>query len=38
MRIGRNEIVEELTAHMRKFGGDMDEWCVGKTGDAHDVF
>lgn len=31
MRIGRNEIVEELTAHMRKLGGDAGEWCVGST-------
>ena len=29
MRIGRNEIVEELTEHMRKFGGEPGEWCVG---------
>jgi hypothetical protein len=29
MRIGRNEIVEELTAHMRKFGGEPGAWCVG---------
>ena len=29
MRIGRNEIVEELTEHMRKIGGEPGEWCVG---------
>ncbi len=29
MRIGRNEIVEELSEHMRKFGGEPGEWCVG---------
>jgi hypothetical protein len=29
MRIGRNEIVEELTKHMRKLGGEPGEWCVG---------
>jgi 4-hydroxyphenylpyruvate dioxygenase-like putative hemolysin len=29
MRIGRNEIVEELTEHMRKFGGEPGEWCAG---------
>jgi hypothetical protein len=29
MRIGQNEIVEELTAHMRKLGGEPDEWRVG---------
>ena len=29
MRIGRNEIVEELIEHMRKFGGEPGEWCAG---------
>jgi hypothetical protein len=29
MRIGRNEIIEALTEHMRKFGGEPGEWCVG---------
>ena len=29
MRIGRNEIIEELTAHMRKLGGEPGEWQVG---------
>ena len=29
MRIGRNEIIEELTEHMRKFGGEPGEWCAG---------
>ncbi len=29
MRIGRNEIIEELTAHIRKFGGEPGEWRVG---------
>lgn len=32
MRIGRNEIVEELTEHMRKVGGEAGEWCVGTAG------
>ena len=31
MRIGRNEIIKELTEHMRKFGGEPGEWCVGIT-------
>jgi hypothetical protein len=29
MRIGANEIIEELTAHMRKSGGEPGEWQVG---------
>ena len=29
MRIGHNEIVEELTEHIRKFGGEPGEWRVG---------
>ena len=29
MRIGRNEIIEELTAHTRKLGGEPGEWQVG---------
>ena len=29
MRIGRNEIVEELTEHIRKCGGEPGEWFVG---------
>jgi hypothetical protein len=29
MRVGRNEIIEELTAHMRKLGGEPEEWQVG---------
>ncbi len=29
MRIGRNEIIEELTEHMRKFGGEPGEWYAG---------
>ena len=32
MRIGQNEIVEELTAHMRKLGGEPGEWQVGAAG------
>ena len=29
MRIGRNEIFEELSEHIRKFGGEPGEWCAG---------
>ena len=32
MRIGRNEIIEALTDHMRKLGGEPGEWCVGVAG------
>jgi len=34
MRIGRNEIVEELCEHMRKLGAELGEWCVGTTANA----
>ena len=34
MRIGRNEIIEELTEHIRKFGGEPGEWRVGTA--SHD--
>ena len=34
MRIGRNEIIEELTEHIRKFGGEPGEWRVGMAKDA----
>ncbi len=29
MRIGRNEIIEELTEHIRQSGGEPGEWRVG---------
>ena len=28
MRIGRNEIIAELTEHIRQCGGEMGEWCA----------
>ena len=34
MRIGRNEIIEELTEHMRNFGGEPSEWYVGTARDS----
>ena len=37
MRIGQNEIIEELSAHMRKFGGEPGEWCVGTAKDLRGV-
>ncbi len=36
MRIGRNEIMEELTGHMRQCGGEPGEWCVGTAGTIQD--
>ena len=33
MRIGRNEIVEELMEHIRKSGGEPGEWRVGTAQD-----
>ena len=36
MRIGRNEIVEELTGHMRQCGGEPGEWCVGAASAIQD--
>ena len=34
MRIGGNEIIEELTEHLRKSGGEPGEWRVGTAKDA----
>jgi hypothetical protein len=34
MRIGRNEIIEELTEHIRNLGGEPGEWCVGTARDS----
>ena len=34
MRIGRKEIIEELTEHIRNFGGEPGEWCVGTARDS----
>jgi hypothetical protein len=36
MRIGRNEIVEELTGHIRQCGGEPGEWCVGTASAIQD--
>jgi hypothetical protein len=33
MRIGRNEIIAELTEHIRNLGGEPGEWCVGTARD-----
>jgi len=34
MRINQSEIVDEIDAHIRKFGGDYSEWCVGTARDS----
>jgi hypothetical protein len=34
MRIGRNEIIEELAEHIRRSGGEPGEWRVGTA--SHD--
>jgi hypothetical protein len=36
MRIGRSEIVEELTGHIRQCGGEPGEWCVGTASTIQD--
>jgi len=38
MAINRDEIIEEITAHMRKFGGTSAEWSVGTAKDARAPF
>ena len=34
MKINQSEIIEDMEAHIRKFGGDFREWCVGTAKDA----
>ena len=34
MKINQSEIIEDMEAHIRKFGGDFSEWCVGTAKDA----
>ena len=38
MRINENDIMDEIEAHMRKFGGDFGEWCVGTAKDCQGPF
>jgi hypothetical protein len=38
MMFNHNEIIEEITAHIRKFGGDPGEWSVGTAKDARGPF
>ena len=37
MRINENDIMDEVDAHIRKFGGDYHEWCVGTAKDREQV-
>ncbi len=30
-----SEIISDITAHIRKLGGDFSNWCVGIARDAH---
>ncbi len=34
MRINQSEIIDDIDAHIRKFGGDYSEWCVGTARDS----
>jgi len=38
MRIDENDIMDDVEAHIRKFGGDFGEWCVGTAKDCHGPF
>ena len=38
MPISHSEIIEEIERHIRKFGGEHSEWCVGTAKDARAPF
>jgi hypothetical protein len=38
MPIKHEEIIEDLEVHIRKFGGERSEWCVGTAKDARAPF
>ena len=38
MPIKHEEIIEDLEDHIRKFGGERGEWCVGTAKDARAPF
>jgi hypothetical protein len=38
MPISHDEIIEEIGRHIRKFGGEHSEWCVGTAKDARAPF
>ena len=38
MPLNREEIIDEIKRNIRKFGGEMAEWCVGTAKDARGPF
>ena len=38
MPIRHDEIIEDLEANIRKYGGALGEWCVGTAKDARGPF
>ena len=38
MPINHDEIIEEIEGHIRKFGGEFGEWCVGTAKDSRGPF
>ena len=38
MAINHDEIIEEIEHHIRKFGGEFGEWCVGTGKDSRGPF
>jgi len=38
MPINHDEIIEEVEGHIRKFGGEFGEWCVGTAKDSRGPF
>ena len=35
MPVKSSEIIEDMTDHIKRFGGDFSAWCVGTAQDAH---
>ena len=38
MPLNHSEIIEEIEGHIRRFGGEQSEWCVGTAKDARAPF
>jgi hypothetical protein len=38
MPINHHEIIEDFEAHIRRFGGELGEWCVGTAKDSGGPF
>jgi len=38
MPINHEEMIEEIEGHIRKFGGEFGEWCVGTAKDSRGPF